>query len=113
MNIPWDLNQPLEFLVKQIQDAVNYAAHANTPYTLKQIMNTVYTLIFNTGIFEDDWKKWRKRRPPQATKWPAFKMVFTEAYNVKSKNCRCISLWYHQRCAHQRKLVRRNNCSHI
>ena len=57
MTTPWDPNQPFEFLVQQVQDAVDYAAHANTPYTAKQIVNIAYTLVFNTGVFEDDCKK--------------------------------------------------------
>ena len=32
---PYNPNQPLKFLIKQIQDAVNFAAHSNTPYTNK------------------------------------------------------------------------------
>ena len=81
MTQAWDPNQPFEFLVRQIQDAVDYAAHANTPYTAEQIVNTGYTLVFNTGMFEDDCKKWRKRTAPLVNDWPSFKTFFSEAYN--------------------------------
>ena len=60
MATAWDPNQPFEFLVRQIQDAVDYAAHAINPYTVEQIVNTAYTLVFNTGVFEDECKAWQK-----------------------------------------------------
>lgn len=81
MTAPWDPNQPFEFLVRQIQDAVDYAAHANTPYTAEQIVNTAYTLVFSTGVFEDECKAWRKRSHPLVNDWPNFKTFFAEAYN--------------------------------
>ena len=56
MNKPWDPNQPSEFLIRQVQDAIDYAAHANTPYTLEQVVNSVYSLVFNTGLFKDACK---------------------------------------------------------
>ena len=54
MNAPYDPNQPFEFLIEQIQDAANYAAHAGTPYSQEQILTTVYDLVFKTGMFSND-----------------------------------------------------------
>ena len=81
MTAPWDPNQPFEYLVRQIQDAVDYAAHANTPYTAEQIVNTAYTLVFSTGVFEDECKAWQKRAHPLVNDWPNLKTFFAEAYN--------------------------------
>ena len=61
MTRPWDTAQPFEYVIKKIQDATDFAAHANTPYTQEQIVNTDYSIVFNTGQFEDGCKKGRKR----------------------------------------------------
>ena len=51
---PWDPNAPFESLIKQVQDAIDLADHAGVPYTNKQVINIVYNLVENTGIFEHD-----------------------------------------------------------
>ena len=81
MTRPWDTAQPFEYVIKQIQDANDFAAHANTPYTQEQIVNTAYSIVFNTGQFEDGCKKWRKRTAPLLQDWPSFKVFFAEEYN--------------------------------
>ena len=37
--------------------------------------------MFNTGLFYDECKEWRKRTLPLRKDWPSFKQHFTEAYN--------------------------------
>ena len=32
VNSPWDPNQPFEFLICQIQNGINFAAHRQVPY---------------------------------------------------------------------------------
>ena len=81
MNSPWDPNLPFEVLVRQVQDAVDFAAHGESPYSTRQIVDTAYTLVYSTGLFHDDCKKWRKRLPPLLQDWPSFKIFFAEAYN--------------------------------
>ena len=78
---PWDTAQPFKYVIKQIQDATDFAAHDNTPYTQEQIVNTAYSIVFNTGQFEDGCKTWRKRIAPLLQDWPSFKIFFAEAYN--------------------------------
>ena len=81
MNSPWDPNQPFEVLVRQIQDATDFASHGGSPYTQRQIVDTAYTLVYSTGLFHDDCKKWRKRIVPLLQDWPSFTKFFAEAYN--------------------------------
>ena len=81
MNSPWDPNQPFEVLVRQIQDATDFASHGGSPYTQRQIVDTAYTLVYSTGLFHDDCKKWRKRIAPLLQDWPSFTKFFAEAYN--------------------------------
>ena len=61
MNAPYDPNEPFEVLIDQIEDAIDYAAAGNMPYTPTQIVNTAYNLLFDTGVFADECKEWRKR----------------------------------------------------
>ena len=54
----WDLNQPFEVLIDQIEDAIDYAAAGNTPYSKEQITNMAYNIVYRTGIFRDECKTW-------------------------------------------------------
>ena len=78
MSAPWDPNQPFEYLIRQIQNGIDFAAHGQTPLTNKQIVNMAYTVVASTGLFHEECKKWRKRA--LAKDWPSFKTFFAEAY---------------------------------
>ena len=81
MNKAWDPSLPIEVLFKQIQDASAFADRGGAAFSTAQIVNTAYTLVFNTGLFYDECKEWRKRTLPLRKDWPSFKQHFTEAYN--------------------------------
>jgi hypothetical protein len=74
-----DVNQPIEVMYKQIDDAIEFAAAGQSPYTPAQVINTAYQLVFRTGIFADDCKIW-KRRAVASKMWPQFKTDFSLAY---------------------------------
>ena len=79
MKQAWDPNQPFETLIDQIEDAIDFSAAGNTPYSRQQIVNAAYNAVFRTGLFADDCKTWRKR--PEADKtWDNFKADFTTAH---------------------------------
>ena len=79
MATPWDPNLPIEYIFRQIQDAMDYADHAKTPFSMEQIVNEAYILVFNTGLFENKCRKWRKRTTNMS--WVDFKKYVGEAYN--------------------------------
>ena len=79
MNAPYDPNQPFEFLIEQIQDATDYAAHAGTPYSQGKILATAYDLVFKTGMFSNDLRDWRRKTAADKT-WTNFKPFMTERY---------------------------------
>jgi len=79
MNQPYDPNQPIEILFDQIDDAVDFAAAGNVPYTNRQIVIAAYNLVFDTGVFGDECKEWRKLEPANKT-WAQFKRMFTVAH---------------------------------
>jgi hypothetical protein len=53
LNAPYDPNQPIETLFQQVQDAQAFAVAGGKPYVAAMIINVVYTLVFNTGLFPD------------------------------------------------------------
>ena len=76
MKSPYDVNMPIENLFKQIQSAVEFATAGSTPYSPAQVLAVAYQLVFQTGIFADDCKIW-KRRPAIYKTWLQFKIDFT------------------------------------
>ena len=79
MKADWNVTRPFEHLVEQIEDAVQFAANANVPFTDAQITNTGLHLVQKTGVFREECKTWR-RRPANQQTWANFKTFFNEAY---------------------------------
>jgi hypothetical protein len=71
----YDPNLPIESLFDQIENAVEFAAAGNTPYSPEQVVATAYQLIYATGMFLDDCKLW-KRQPGHYKTWDNFKRDF-------------------------------------
>lgn len=79
MKAPYDANDPPELLIQQVQDGVDYAAHADCPYSPEQVVTIAYNLVNQTGIFDQDLKDWRAR-PGHTKTWPDFKVFFIERH---------------------------------
>ena len=75
----WDANMPFETLVEQIDDAVDYAQAGQSPYSPTQIVSNAYNLVYNTGLFPDACREWR-RRPAAEHTWDNFKTDFSMAH---------------------------------
>jgi hypothetical protein len=80
MKQAYDPSQPVETLFAQIEDAVDFADSGQAPYSPQQVVAAAYTLVFNTGIFSDACRDWR-RRPPAEHTWANFKVDFTSAHH--------------------------------
>jgi hypothetical protein len=76
---PCDVNQPIEVLYQQIEDAIEFSAVGQTPYLPEQVVNIAYQLVFRTRIFSDDCKIWKRHAAAYKT-WPQFKLDFAVAY---------------------------------
>jgi hypothetical protein len=79
INAPHDPNQPIETLFQQIQDARYFAVAGGQPYGAAMIVNAVYTLVFNTGLFPDACWEWQSRAIAGKT-WAQFKLDFATAH---------------------------------
>ena len=54
MNKAWDPKHPKKVLLDQIEDAVDYTSVVKSAYITTQIINTVYSLVYETGLFNDE-----------------------------------------------------------
>jgi hypothetical protein len=79
INTAWDPNTPFELLIDQIETCSDVAEAGSQPFTAAQILNTAYTLVYNTGFFFNDCKTWN-RKPAANKTWDAFKVHFFEAH---------------------------------
>ena len=39
MNEPWEPNQPVGFVIRQVQDTMDFAAHNMAPFTDEKVVN--------------------------------------------------------------------------
>ena len=69
---------PFENLIDQIENCCDIAEAGGQPFTAQQLVNTAYTLVFNTGLYFDDCKTW-VHHPIAEKTWDNFKSHFLEA----------------------------------
>ncbi len=74
----YDPSEPIETLYSQLEDAMDYANAGDNAYTANQIVSNAYTLVFNTGMFPEACRDWRKLPAIDKT-WTTFKIDFAEA----------------------------------
>ena len=79
MKRPYDPTLPIENLFDQIEHAKDLAQAANVPYAEAQLLNTAYNLVFQSSVFPETCREWRKLPNDQKT-WSHFKTMFTEAH---------------------------------
>ena len=79
MRADYDMNQPMEVLIKQTDNAVDIAAAADNPYSAEQVVTADYNLVFKTGMFAGNYKMWRRCDSSDKT-WPHFKTYFTVSH---------------------------------
>ena len=77
---PYDVNQPIESLFDQVENCVDYSAAGNTPYSLKQVIGIAFQLVYQTVLFVDDCKVWKRLNPQQKT-LTEFKTFFATSHN--------------------------------
>ena len=74
----WDPNQPFSDLIQRVQAVQEYAADGYRPISERDVVDAIYTVIFNTGLYYDDCEKWNDKTRVEQT-WANFKTYFTEA----------------------------------
>ena len=79
MRSDYNVNQPMEVLIEQIDDDVDMAAAANNLYSDEQVVTATYNLVFKTGMFADNCKLWRRHISGDKI-WEHFKTYFTMSH---------------------------------
>ena len=80
-----DANLQIRTIFDQVENAVEIAAAGNSPYTPVQVVNAAFQLFFQTGLFADDCKAWKRKDAGNKT-WPAFKTFFSKAHKEWRKS---------------------------
>ena len=44
-----------------MENDIYYADAVSTPYSPEEIISVAYNLVFKTGIFNDDYKLWKRK----------------------------------------------------
>ena len=68
----WDPTTPFETLIDQIESAQEFALDGGQPYSNRQILTNAYHLVYQTGLYFEDCKRWMEK-PPQEHTWDNFK----------------------------------------
>ena len=79
LQAPYNSNQLFETLINQVENAVDYAYARDTPYTLAQVVAIALHLLFQTGLFNENCKFWR-RQPADDKTWTRFKEFFATSH---------------------------------
>jgi len=74
----YDPNEPIEDLFERIDDAIEFAAQGDIPYTDPQIVKNSYNILFASGLFTDACREW-KRKPAADQTYDNLQQHFTEA----------------------------------
>ena len=80
MEEPMDTSQPIDVYFQRIDDCLQFAVDATTPFSQEQTMETVYYAVSASGLYTDGCKAWRKRNQNTKT-WVAFKVFFASEYH--------------------------------
>ncbi len=79
MKAPFDPSQPIEELFQQIEDAQELATAADEPFTDSQLVSSAYNNVFQTGLFADACREWRRKAAADKS-WANFQVAFALAH---------------------------------
>jgi hypothetical protein len=79
MRRAWDPQQPVESLIKQIQDFADYSEAGGVLIGHPQQINVGYANIFATGHFMSAYRRWNEKHAIEKT-WTQFKSYFAAAH---------------------------------
>jgi hypothetical protein len=79
MRKAWDPQQPVETLLKQIQDCVDFAEAGGVAIGAAQKLSSAYSKIFKSGKFNSACRRWDEKLEGYKT-WNNFKIQFAAAY---------------------------------
>ena len=75
---PWDANRPFQELLQRVQEIQEFAKDGGRTIANEDIVNKIYSLVYNTGLFYDNCNKWDDMKRDEKT-WANFQEHFQEA----------------------------------
>lgn len=90
----WDQNTPVEFVIRQIERAREFAADALQPYTDAQALTIANNLIAGKSLFVDPVKEWNRKDAADKT-WTNFKTHYIQAQKEIRQNKTMEEAGYH------------------
>ena len=85
---PWDANRPFQELVQRVQEIQEFEDDRGQMISDEDIVDTIYMLVYNTGLFYDECDKWDEKQRYEKT-WEKFLAHFQSAqrkYKRKHKS---------------------------
>ena len=79
MKTPWNQDEPLENIFRQIEKYMEFAEQGGAPMSNMQEINISHVIMTQVQAFKDACKDWRCLPLSQQT-WPRLKQHFFEAY---------------------------------
>ena len=64
---PWDANRPFQELVQRVQEIQDFSTDGGRTIPDNDIVDTMYTIVYNTGLFYDDCDKWENKARTEKT----------------------------------------------
>ena len=61
MQAKWDPIELFKSFLERIEDCKAYAEAGKSPYTAKQVMDIAYQVMYNTGVFTNECKRWHRK----------------------------------------------------
>lgn len=80
-NWSYDPSLPIVVVFNRIDDLMDLATAAGSPYSAQQIINFAYLVLHRTGKFGQGIREWNRLLPAQKT-WNAFQTHFTTEYQA-------------------------------
>ena len=71
----WDANRPFQELVQRVQETQEFANNRGRTISDEDIVDTIYTLVYNTGMCYNDCEKWDNKQCDEKT-WSKFQAHF-------------------------------------
>ena len=84
---PWDVNRTFQELVQRFQEIQEFPNEGGRTISNKDIVDKIYTLVYNTALFYNDCDKWDDKQCDEKT-WANFQAHFQAAqqkYKRKQK----------------------------
>ena len=74
----YNTNDPPKSLYTRLNECVDYVSAAGKPIPEGQVVHIAYSLVVETGKFQEDFRTWRAKSEQNKT-WTTFQAHFIEA----------------------------------